>query len=433
MTDAASREGSVWRNRDFVRLWTAGTISVFGSLITRTALPFTAILVLGAGPLEIAIIRSLELVAGLIVGLVAGAWVDRLQRRPIMIAADLGRALLLGSIPVAALAGALRIEQLYAVTFLAALLSTFFNVADRAYLPTLVEGDRLVAANSALTASASVAEFSAFSISGFLIQLFSAPIAIAVDALSFVVSALFLGAIRRPEPERPPVEDRESVAHEIREGLRLVAGSPVLRAIAAAGATSHILWGVFGATYLLFATDSIGLSPAAIGVIVGMGGAGAFVGAIFAGRATRRFGIGPAMVVGMTGFIVGMALIPLAPNGALVVGGLFLVAQQIMGDGAATVYEISAVSVTQSVVEDRLLGRVNGTIRFFEDLFQLGGTIAGGLIGELLGLREAMVAGLVGGALAIAFLWFSPIRTMRTVPDRPSPVVLPGDEIPQTE
>ena len=194
-----------------------------------------------------------------------------------------------------------------------------------------------------------------------------------------------------------------------------------------------MLWGVFGATYLLFATDSIGLSPAAIGVIVGTGGAGAFIGAILAGRVTRRFGIGRAMVVGMIGFTIGMALIPLAPNGALVVGGIFLIAQQVIGDGAATVYEISAVSVTQSVVEDRLLGRVNGTIRFFEDLFQLGGTIAGGLIGELLGLREAMLASLVGGGLAIAFLWFSPIRAMRTVPDRPVPVALPGDEIPQTE
>ena len=189
-----------------------------------------------------------------------------------------------------------------------------------------------------------------------------------------------------------------------------MARSPILRAIAAAGASSHVLWGVFGATYLLFATDVLGLTPAAIGLIVGMGGAGAFVGALLAGRASRRFGVGPAMLVGMIGFTIGMAFIPLAPAGALLIGAIFLVAQQIVGDGAATVYEIASVSVTQSVVDDRLIGRVNGTIRFVEDLFQLGGTIAGGIIGELLGLRVAAFVGLIGAFVAIAFLWFSPIR-----------------------
>jgi MFS family permease len=424
---------SIWRERDFVRLWTAGTISVFGSLVSRTALPFTAILVLGAGPIEIATLRALELIAGLIVGLFAGAWVDRLSRRPIMIAADLGRAVLLGSIPVAAVAGVLGIEQLYAVSFLAAILTTFFNVADRSYLPTLVEPSRLVAANSALTGSASVAEFSAFGISGFLIQLFSAPIAIAVDALSFLASALFLGSIRRPEPARPTTDRRESVVGEIRDGLRVVWRSPILRPLAAAGASAHVLWGVFGAVYLLFASEEVGLSPAAIGVIVGMGGAGSFLGAVFAGRISRRLGLGTAMLIGMVGFTIGNAFIPLAPSGALVAGAVCLIVQQLVGDSAATVYEIGQVSVTQSVVEDRLLGRVNGTVRFFEDLFQLGGTIGGGLIAEALGLRTAMAVGLLGGVVAIGFLWSSSVRHLGPMPDRPESFVLPSDEIPLTE
>ena len=191
---------------------------------------------LGAGPIEIAILRSLELIGGLGVGLFAGAWVDRLPRRPMMIVADLGRAALLGRSQWPRRPAPWRMEQLYVVTFLASILSTFFNVADRAYLPTLVDSERLVAANSALTASASVAEFSAFSISGFLIQLFSAPIAIAVDAVSFLASALFIGSIRRPEPPRPAAADREPVLREIREGIRLVARSPILRAMAGAGA-----------------------------------------------------------------------------------------------------------------------------------------------------------------------------------------------------
>lgn len=183
----------------------------------------------------------------------------------------------------------------------------------------------------------------------------------------------------------------------------------------------------------MFASQELGLGPAAIGIIVGMGGAGSFLGAVLAGRMSRRLGVGRAMLIGMIGFAIGNAFIPLAPAGALVVGAACLVVQQVVGDSAATVYEITQVSVTQSVVEDRLLGRVNGTIRFFEDLFQLGGTIAGGLIAESLGLRAAMAAGLIGGIVAIGFLWTSSIRHLREMPDRPVVFVLPSDEIPLTE
>jgi MFS family permease len=428
-----ARADSVWRNGDFVRLWTASTISIFGSLVTRTALPFAAILVLGAGPIEIATLRSLQLIPGLLLGLVAGAWVDRLRRRPIMIVADLGRAILLASIPVSAVAGVLGLAQIYVVTFLAAGLSTIFDVADRAYLPTVIEPNQLVPANSALTASASVAEFAGFGISGFLIQLFSAPAAIAVDAVSFLVSALFLGSIRSAEPSTPPVEMREPVVREIREGLRIIAGSPILRALAGAGAASHVLWGVFGTSYLLFASEDLGLSPAAIGVIAGLGGLGAFAGAVLVGRSERRIGVGMTILLGMVGLTIGSAFIPLAPAGAVALGAAFLVVQQVVGDSAGTMFEISQVSLTQSVVDNRLLGRVGGSIRFFEDVFQLAGTIAGGLIAELFGLRLSMAFGLLGGIVAVGFLWFSPIPRLRTMPTRPLIPALPGEEIPLTE
>ncbi len=427
------RAGSVWRNVDFGRLWMAGTISIFGSIVTHTALPFAAILVLGAGPIEIAMLRTLQLVPGLLLGLFAGAWVDRLRRRPIMIVADVGRAVLLGSIPVAAVFGVLGLGQLYLVTFLAAGLTTFFDVADRAYLPTVVEPDQIVPANSALTASGSVAEFSAFGVSGFLIQLFSAPLAIAVDAVSFLVSALFLGSIRRPEPPPPPVAAREPVLREIREGLRLIAGSPILRALAGAGAASHVMWGVFGTSYLLFASKDLGLGPAAIGIIAGLGGAGSLVGAVLAGRSERRLGVGRTILVGMVGFTIGSAFIPLAPAGALVLGAACLIVQQLVGDSAATLFEVTQVSLTQSVVEDRLLGRVNGSIRFFEDVFQLVGTVTGGVIAELIGLRASMAFGLLGGLVALVFLWFSPIPRLRTMPKRPLTTALAANERPLTE
>lgn len=415
-----------------MRLWSATTISYFGSFITRTALPFAAILVLGAGPLEISALRGLELVAGLLVGLFAGAWVDRLRRRPIMVGADLGRAILLGSIPVAAVVGALALPQLLVVAFIAAILTTFFDVASRTYLPTVVSRAQLLPANSALTASASAAEMTGFGISGFLIQVFTAPIAIAVDAASFLASALALGTIRQAEPEPPAIVDREPVAREIRDGLRVVLGSPTLRAIAGAHGATHLLWGIFGTVYLLFATRDLGLGPAAIGIIAGVGGAGSFLGAALAGRAVARFGIGPSMLLGMVGFTVGNALIPLAPAGAVVVGAAFLVAQQLVGDSAGTLYDVVETSLTQSVVAPRILGRVNASISTYTTLLSLIGTIGGGILAEVLGLRQAMAIGVLGGVAAFAFLWFSPIRTMRGVPADFSVAPSP-DDAPLTE
>ncbi len=411
-----SSEPSIWRSGAFVRLWAATTVSYFGSFITRTALPLAAILMLGAGPLEISALRGLELVAGLLVGLVVGAWVDRLRRRPIMVGADLGRAALLATIPVAAVAGVLALPQLLIVAFLAAILTTCFDVASRTYLPTIVSKPQLVTANSALTASASAAEFTGFGVSGFLIQLFTAPIAIAVDAASFVVSALALGSIRQPEPPVPAVVDREPVLREIRDGLRVVLGSPTLRAIAAAHGSTHLLWGIFGTVYLLFATRDLALGPAAIGIIAGVGGAGSFLGAAVAGRVIARLGIGQTMLLGMAGFTVGNALIPLAPSGAVLVGAAFLVAQQLIGDSAGTLYDVVETSLTQSIVAPRILGRVTASISTYTTLLSLVGTIVGGILAELLGLRAAMAIGILGGVAAFAFIWFSPIRTMRVIP-----------------
>ena len=225
---------ALWSNQAFVRVWSAATISIFGSLVTRIALPLAAILVLGSGAIEVAILRSLDLVATLVFGLVAGAWVDRLRRRPVLIWADLGRAALLGSIPLAFALGVLTFWQLLIVSGLAAVLTTFFDSADNAYLPTIVERDQLVPANSALAASGSAAEFMAFGISGFLVQALTAPIAILLDAISYLVSAVLLATIRREEAPPPPREDREPVLAEIREGLRLVRHDPILRAFAGA-------------------------------------------------------------------------------------------------------------------------------------------------------------------------------------------------------
>ncbi|HEX5823765.1 MAG TPA: MFS transporter [Candidatus Limnocylindrales bacterium] len=425
--------GTIWRNAAFLRVFTASTISIFGSLVTRTALPFAAILVLGAGPLEVAAIRACEIVGGLVVGLVAGAWIDRLLRRPVMIAADLGQAIVLASIPIAAIGSWLTMQHLVVVALLASALSTFHHVASHAYLPTVVKRGELVAANSALSASGSVAEVSAFSIGGVLVQVLTAPIAIAVDSISFVVSAVVLGTIRSPEPRPAPRAEHTSIVAEIVDGLRPIAGSAVLRTIVLAGSGAHLLWGAFGAVYLIFATEELGLGPATIGLIAAVGGISSLVGALLGPRANRRLGVGPCILFGLIGFTIGNALVPLAPAGSIAIAVALLVAQQLIGDVAATIEEITEVSLLQTMVPNELLGRVNGTYNFLTHLSLLVGTIGAGLIGEWVGLRQALAFGLLGGVAAVILVWLSPLRKLREMPLAPAALVVPGIDMPLGE
>jgi len=409
----------LWRNRAFVRVWSAATISIFGSLVTRVALPLAAILVLGSGAVEVAVLRSMELIATLLFGLVAGAWVDRLRRRPVLIWADVGRAILLGSIPVAFAFGALTFPQLLVVTALASILTTFFDSADNAYLPTIVERGQLVDANGALAASGSASEFLAFGVSGFLVQLLTAPIAIALDAASYLVSALLLTSIRGDEPPPPLPEDREPVLAEIRDGLRLVRHDPVLRAFAGAQMSLAALWGIFGATWFLFVLEELHLGAAALGVIAGVGGVSSFVGAIVATRATRRWGIGPVAIAAMLLSAVGNAFIPLAPAGLPLVAIGCLVVQQLVADSAVTVYDITEVSVRQTLVEDRALGRVASTFHVAAVIAQLAATLVAGLLAEMIGLRATSWLAPLGGLLGAAVLWFSPVRHLIALPAGP--------------
>ena len=402
-----------------MRIWTAATISIFGSLITRLALPLLAIIVLDAGALEVAVLRSVDLVAMLIVGLVAGAWVDRLRRRRVLIWADLGRAVLLGSIPLAAVGGWLTYLQLVVVTFAAAVLTTFFDAADNAYLPSIVERERLVEANSALAASGSAAEFTAFGISGILVQVLSAPFAVALDAISFLASALLIGGIKEVETAPPPRSARSSVYREIRTGLRLVVRDPILRSFAGAQMALAALWGVFGATYILFALDELDLGPAALGVITGLGGLGSLIGALVAQRTTRRWGIGRVAIGAMLLAAFGNALIPLAPAGAPIVAALFLAGQQLIGDSAVTVYDVTETSVRQAMVATRELGRVASTFGVGAGLAQLVATIGAGLLAEVIGLRATAVLAPIGGLIGAAILVASPARRLIRLPPAP--------------
>jgi MFS family permease len=428
VTPSPTPAPTLWRNAAFVRLWTALTISIFGSYITRMAIPFVAILVLQAGPLEVAALRGVDLAAALVVGLVAGAWVDRWRRRPVLIWSDLGRAALLASIPLAAVLGALSLAQLLVVGALASILRTFSDAADNAYLPTVVPRERLVQANGALAASGSAAEFTAFGISGFLVQVLTAPIAILLDAVSFLVSAVLLGTIRADEPPPPPAAHREAVTQEVREGLRIALRDPTLRAFVLGQMALAALWGVFGATWLLFATEELGLGPAAIGVVAGIGGAGSFIGAVVAERTTRRWGVGPVAIVAMLLAALGNLLIPLAPSGAPLIALAFLATQQLVGDSAITVYDVTETSTRQAFVHDRALGRVASSFHVAAVSAQLAATLVGGLVAEVIGLRVALFLAPLGGLLGAAALWFSPVRRLRVLPAEPlhGPAAIPA-------
>jgi MFS family permease len=409
----------LWSNGAFLRLWTGRTISIFGSLITRMALPFVAILVLDAGAVEVAFLRTVDLAAALVFGLFAGAWVDRLRRRPILIWSDLIRAVLLLSIPAAYVLGALTLLQLFVVTIVAATLTVFADAADNAYLPTIVGRDELVPANGALAASGSAAEFTGFGISGFLVQVLTAPIAMLVDAITFVVSAILIATIRRPEPPPPRVEEREPVLDEIRAGLRITFGDPTLRAFALAQMAQSAMWGVFGAIWILFAVRDLALGPAAIGLIAGVGGLGSFAGAIVANRSTRRWGVGPVSIVAMLLAAFGNLLIPLAPAGAPLLAAAFLCGQQLIGDGGVTLYDVTEASVRQSFVHDRALGRVGASFTVSSGMVQLAAGIAAGLAAEVIGLRNAAFLAPLGALAAAGALWFSPVRQLRELPSEP--------------
>jgi MFS family permease len=405
----------LWRQPDFLRLWSGQTISVLGSIVGGTALEFTAILVLHATPAQMALLAAANLVPGILTGLAAGAWIDRLRRRPLMIGADLGRAALLATIPLAALLGLLRIEHLVGVALLTGLLALTFDVAYQSYLPTLVLRDNLVEGNSKMSASSSVAEVSGFAVAGWLVQLLSAPMAILIDAFSFVVSAISIGMIRTAEPPPLPIAEREGLRREIVEGIWAVLGNPILRALAGSTMTRDLSLGMIGTVYLLFVSQELGFPPGILGTIFGIGGITSLLGAVLAGRVTRLLGFGPVMIytlviAGLTTMVVGLA------QGVTIVSVLLLVTNQLFPDPSLAIYEINQLSLRQTITPDRLLGRVNASVRFAGLAAMLVGTLLGGVLGEMIGVRATLILG--SGISVLAALWLAgtPIRGLKVAP-----------------
>jgi MFS family permease len=400
-----------------MKLWTGQTISLIGSQVTFLALPLTAVLVLNATPAQMGFLTAAGAIPSLLVGLFAGVWVDRHRRRPILIAADLGRAALLLLIPVAALLGVLRIEYLYIVAFLVGTLGLFFEVAHHSFLPSLVGREQLVEGNSKLEISDSVAEIVGPGLAGGLVQLVTAPIAIAVDAISFLISALFLGLIRTPEPAPKPPDEQQNIFVQVGEGLGLVSGNALLRAIAGSMGTVHLFNSVLEAVFVLYVTRELGIGPGMLGLIFASGSVGFLVGALLPGWVSRRLGLGSGIIGGL--LLVGLSdlLIPLVGgSGVVMVRILVLIAAQFFFGLGLTIFNIGQVSVRQAVTPDHLQGRMNATLRFIAaGSVPLGGLLGGGL-GEMIGLRPTLVLAALGEMLAVLWLLLSPIRSLHEQP-----------------
>jgi MFS family permease len=399
----------LWRHPDFMRLWIGQTISEFGSWLG--ALPLMAILVLDATPVQMGLLETMRSAPALFLGLFAGVWVDRLRRRPILVASDIGRALLLGAIAIAALMGSVRMAHLYIVAFLIGALTMFFNLAYHAYVPILVGRKKLLEANSKLGATTSLAEIASPGLGGVLVELITAPMTLLLDAISYLVSAFFVGLIRKPE-RIVPVETRNSMWREVTIGLGLVRAHPLLRALAGASATRSFFGGFFAALYGLFVLREIGSSPAMLGLLIGSGGIGSLVGALFIGRFTGFLGWGNALI--MASLVNGALalLIPLA-GGPLVLAMGMLFIGQIVGDIFYTLYFIGELSLRQSIIPDSMMGRINASFDFLVGGVGTVGIFTGGLLGNFIGLRPATAVAAVGMMLAFLWLFFSPLRGLR--------------------
>ena len=401
------------RDPEFLKLWVGETISDFGDQITLLAIPLTAVIVLKASAFEMGLLAAIGALPTALFSLVVGVWVDRLPRRRILIAADLGRAVALATVPVAFVLGVLGLPLLFVVAFTTGTLSVFFVVAYQAYLPTLVGRERLVDANGKMNASGSLAQLAGPGVAGLLVQLFTAPMPVVADALSFVASLVGITLIRRTEPQLTP-RPRDMRA-EIREGMAALLGHPLLRTLVICGAIVVLLFSAQLAIFVLYLARDLGLEPTVIGLILAIGSVGALAGALLAGTVARRIGIGPAFILGA--FLAAICFIVRGVAGgpplAIVVG---LTGAQLIGLFGASLFNVNGPSMRQALTPTHLLGRVNASYRFL--VWGTGpiGALLGGTLGELFGLRAALLVTGLACLAVFPILFASPLPRMRKVP-----------------
>lgn len=412
-------------NRDFIKLWTSETISLFGSQVSFIALPLLAIYSFGAGPGELGLLSAVQFAPYLLFTLFVGAWLDRVRRKPVLFAANLARGLLLLLIPSAAWSGWLRIELLYAVGFLMGTLTVFFDLAYQAYVPSLVNGDQLVDANSKLMASASAAEIGGPGLGGVLVSLISAPTALLADAASYLAAAFGVAIIRKREPL--PGKTRQqalALGRQIWEGIQRVARNPTLRALLGEAMTYNFFFMAISAIFILFATQELNIGPGMLGLVFSLANIGAFAGALIAGWLEQHFGLGNTIVGAVVIGCLAPILFPLA-SGA--VAPFFLMAGYFGVSLTTAVANVHFISLRQKLMPRRWFGRMNASYRFFVTGAVPLGSLLGGALGEWIGLRPTLLVCALGIWTAAMPILFSPVRSLQSKPVERARRVAPTD------
>jgi MFS family permease len=403
---------SLFRHFDFLKLWSAETFSVFGVQFSGLAIPWIAAKTLAADSFQMGILNALGTVPFLIFGLFVGVWADRSRRRPIMIIADIGRALSLVVIPLSLLFGGPDMILLYVVSFSVGTLTVFDDVSSYAYLPSLVDHDQLVEANSRMETSRASAQVAGPSIAGILIQILTAPITIVVDVVGYLGSAGFLSWIKNEESRVEQTENR-SVVKDVKDGLAVVLNNRYLWSIAGSTGTSNFFSSAIGALFILFATKDLGLGSFELGLVFTLGSVGALVGALLATRIAKRLGVGRTIVISI--FVAGISWIAVYFANPSLGVPLLILATFLGGIGAVT-YNVNQVSFRQAIVPIELQGRLNATMRFLVWGTIPVGAIIGGILGGVLGLRTAIGISAIGTTLAFLWVLLSPVRRITEIP-----------------
>lgn len=406
------RSKSLFRHFDFLKLWSAETFSVFGVQFSGLAIPWIAVLTLKADSFEMGILTALPTVPFLVFGLLVGVWADRSKRRPIMIMSDVCRALSLAVIPIVALLFGLNIALLYVVSFAVGTFTVFDDVSSYAYLPSLVDEDLLIEANSRMETSRATAQVSGPFIAGILIQILTAPITIFIDVIGYLGSAGFLSWIRKEESHVKRGQ-QASVVEDIKEGLAIVFSNRYLWSIAGSTGTSNFFSSAIGALFILFATKELALNSAELGLVFTLGSVGALAGALLANRVGKRLGVGRTIVASI--FVGGISWIAMYfANPSL--GIPLLVLSTFLGSAGSVIYNVNQVSFRQAIVAKEKQGRLNATMRFLVWGTIPVGALVGGVLGGILGLRTAIGIAAVGATLSFLWVLLSPVRHITEIP-----------------
>lgn len=408
--------GGLWSHPDFLKLWTGQSISELGSQVSQLAIPWVAAVELHASPIAFSILGTLEFLPFVLFALPAGVWVDRLRRRQILIVGDAARAVLLALIPILWWLGVLQIWQLLVLAFVAGVFTVFFDVAYQSYLPALIEREHLIDGNSKLQLTVSVAQIAGPSLSGGLIAAITAPYAILVDAVSYVISTVFMVSMKHREnlPRQDAAEPRPQMWPQVKEGLAWVVGNPNLRAVAGCTGTSNFCSSLMFSILILYMVRVLGLSSIGAGAVFAVGSAGSIVGALLANRLGKRLGVGSAIVVLAVLFSFAGLAYPLAPQSFPLP---VLMAGQVLFGFSAVAYNILQVSYRQAITPERLQGRMNAAMRWIVWGTIPLGTLAGGAIAQATSLHTAVWVGAILGTPTFLWVLLSPLRSIREMPE----------------